>query len=57
MTALCPSPLSQGLGPALANENFVRTTNVDLASFLHFVVYTVNRYRTRVVQFRVNRAR
>ena len=40
MTA--PSPLSHGLGPALANENFVRTANVDLASFLHFVVDTVN---------------
>ena len=37
-----PSPLSQGLGPALANENFVRTANVDLASFLHFVVDSVN---------------
>ena len=37
-----PSPLSQGLGPALANENFVRTANIDLASFLHFVVHTVN---------------
>ena len=37
-----PSPLSHGLGPALANENFVRTANVDLASFLHFVVDTVN---------------
>ena len=37
-----PSPLSQGLGPALANENFVRTANIDLASFLHFVVDIVN---------------
>ena len=44
MTAPPPpaSPLSHGLGPALANENFVRTANVDLASFLHFVVDTVN---------------
>ena len=57
MTAPPRSHLSQGLGPALANENFVRTANVGLASFLHFVVDTVNRYRTRVVQFRVNRAR
>ena len=44
MTApLPPSPLSQGLGPALAkNENFVGTANIDLASFLHFVVDSVN---------------
>ena len=42
MTA--PRPLSQDLDTALANVTriFIRTSNIALGSFLHFVVDTVN---------------